>query len=131
MVQIVIEPEKRAGVVLVTANNPHLTRLPRSTAFCPDRCEELGWAAQLTARNKVTLLSSTFLSGYGTVHSGIFVSFLTLIGFFLYKSFWYGRPFFFFVQNRFWIPLKDVQDWEGYTPRDALSKLNMQKSLKF
>jgi len=83
MVQIVIEPEKRAGVVLVTANNPHLTRLPRSTAFCPDRCEELGWAAQLTARNKVPSIR------------GIFVSFLTLIGFFLYKSFWYGRPFFF------------------------------------
>jgi hypothetical protein len=61
--QIVIEPERRAGVVLVTANNPHLTRLPRSTAFCPDRCEELGWAAQLTARNKVTLPSSTFLCG--------------------------------------------------------------------
>ena len=34
---------------------------------------------------------------YGTVNSGNFVSFQTLIGFFLKKSFWYGRPFFFSV----------------------------------
>jgi hypothetical protein len=61
MGQIVIEPESRAGVVLVTANNPHLTRLPRSTAFCPDRCEELGWANQLTARNKVGYPLAPFL----------------------------------------------------------------------
>jgi hypothetical protein len=33
----------------------------------------------------------------GSVNSGNCVSFLTLIGFFLYKSFWYGRPFFFSV----------------------------------
>ena len=39
---------------------------------------------------------------YGTVNSGNFVSFQTLIGFFLKKSFGYGRPFFFSVdvQNR-------------------------------
>jgi hypothetical protein len=38
----------------------------------------------------------------GTVNSGNFVSFQTLIGFFLKKSFWYSRPFFFSVdgQNR-------------------------------
>jgi hypothetical protein len=38
----------------------------------------------------------------GTVKSGNFVSFQTLIGFFLKKSFWYGSPFFFSldVQNR-------------------------------
>jgi hypothetical protein len=37
-----------------------------------------------------------------TVNSGNFVSFQTLIGFFIEKSFWYGRPFFFSVdlQNR-------------------------------
>jgi hypothetical protein len=33
----------------------------------------------------------------GTFNSGNCVSFLTLIGFFLDKSFWYGRPFFFSV----------------------------------
>ncbi len=37
-----------------------------------------------------------------TVNSGNLVSFQTLIGFFLKKSFWYGRLFFFSVdvQNR-------------------------------
>jgi hypothetical protein len=37
-----------------------------------------------------------------TVNSGNFVNFQTLIGFFLKKSFWYGRFFFFSVdvQNR-------------------------------
>ncbi len=42
-----------------------------------------------------------YLSKY-TVNSGNFVSFQTLMGFFLKKSFWYGRPFIFSVdvQNR-------------------------------
>ncbi len=34
---------------------------------------------------------------YGTVNSGNFVRFQTLIGFFLKKSFWYGGSFFFSV----------------------------------
>jgi hypothetical protein len=50
----VIDPEKNEGVVLVTANNPHLSRLPRSTAFCKDRCQELGWAKHLNNKDKVS-----------------------------------------------------------------------------
>ncbi len=46
--------------------------------------------------------SSTKVWVRGTVNSDNFVSFQALIGFFLKKSFWYGRPFFFSVdvQNR-------------------------------
>jgi hypothetical protein len=59
----------------------------------------------------------------GTVNSGNFVSFQTLIGFFLKKSFWYGRPFFFSVdvQNRGLVSVQDVQDVQ-----DRLGRLNFK-----
>jgi hypothetical protein len=57
----------------------------------------------LAKRTQVLKNNSPFMSTAGVpVNSGNFVRFLTMIGFFLYKSFWYGRPFFFavYVQNR-------------------------------
>jgi hypothetical protein len=55
VVQLVIDPVRREGVVLVTSNNPYLGRWPRSAALCPDRCLELGWDTQLNSRHKVQL----------------------------------------------------------------------------
>jgi hypothetical protein len=48
-------------------------------------------------RHKTTLYNLNILTT--TVKSENIVSFLTLIGFFLYKSFWYGRPFFRSCEN--------------------------------
>ncbi len=67
------------------------------------RILKIGFSAVLLIRNdlvRIRILSSK-PDEPNTVNSGNFVSFQTLIGFFL-KSFWYGRPFFISVdvQNR-------------------------------
>lgn len=50
--KVVLDPVRVQAVVLVTANNPHLSRLPRSTAFCKDRCQDLGWDRHLNNKDK-------------------------------------------------------------------------------
>jgi hypothetical protein len=78
-----------------TGSDPNPQHWFSASASCPDLFVSGRYVSDFFKK-------ANSFSKCNTVNSGNFVSIQTLMGFFLKKSFWYGRLFFFFVdvQNR-------------------------------
>jgi hypothetical protein len=51
--KVVTDPATGRAIVLLTLNNPDYKRVTKVQVFCPDRCEETGWAAALPSRKRL------------------------------------------------------------------------------
>ena len=52
--KIVTEPKTSKSIVVITLNNPSYKRVTKVQMFCPDICEETGWAEEIGARKAMT-----------------------------------------------------------------------------
>jgi len=51
--KVVRDPSTGDSIVLVTLNNPHYKRVTKVQVFCPDVCEDAGWAKVLDTRKEM------------------------------------------------------------------------------